>query len=263
MVFASGYRTSGPLFYLVHNLLSFLIVCLSQNSMGELSSPVVLNGTSKTNGVTNGTSKDATALDAALSQAWERYTTRNPGSLALYETTLNYMPGANTRTVIHAKPFPLTIARGHSHTVEDVDGHQYVDFLNEYSAGIYGHDPEPLKKAIARTIEDGWALGANNIHQTKLAKMLLERFSNSMDMIRFTNSGTEANLMAVGAALNFTGRKKVSRMSHKQPGRDTDVPTVTRIRPRLPWQRILFSLRLPRLPIQHEPALRLCTRTLQ
>jgi glutamate-1-semialdehyde 2,1-aminomutase len=92
----------------------------------------------------------------------------------------------------------------------DIDGHAYIDFLSEYSAGLYGHNPRAIQRAIALATDHGWALGGNNIHQTKLAKMIVERFGNSMDMVRFTNSGTEANLMAIGAALNVTGRDKVS-----------------------------------------------------
>ena len=47
--------------------------------------------------------------------------------------------------------------------------------------------------------------------EARLARLLVERFP-ALDLIRFTNSGTEANLMAIGAARAFTGRSKVMAM---------------------------------------------------
>lgn len=153
--------------------------------------------------------EEAPDLKAVLSQVHEDYTRSNPESLALYNASLSYLPGANTRSTIHALPFPLAMARGESCTLFDVDGHKYLDFLGEYSAGVYGHSCRPVKEAIVRALDDGWNLGAVNKYEGQLAKMLVERFSYSMDLIRFCNSGTEANLLALGAAINFTGKEKV------------------------------------------------------
>lgn len=154
--------------------------------------------------------RDDHDLASALRGAHARYIARNPISAAYHRSSLSCFPGGNTRSVIHALPFPLTFERGESHSLYTVDGHAYVDFLSEYSAGLYGHSPLEIRRAISRATEQGWALGGNNVYQTKLAKMVVDRFS--MDMVRFTNSGTEANLMAIGAALNFTGRSKAGVM---------------------------------------------------
>ena len=45
------------------------------------------------------------------------------------------MPGGNTRSAIHVDPFPLTMARGEGARLWDIDGHEYVDFLSEFTAG--------------------------------------------------------------------------------------------------------------------------------
>jgi glutamate-1-semialdehyde aminotransferase len=120
------------------------------------------------------------------------------------------MPGANTRSSIHAAPFPLTIARGESAFLFSVDGHEYLDFLGEFSAGIYGHSSTVIKEAVIEALSKGWNFGTKNIYEDQLARVLVQRFSNSMELIRFCNSGTEANMMAVGAAINFTRKKRVS-----------------------------------------------------
>ncbi|KAF2668309.1 putative glutamate-1-semialdehyde 2,1-aminomutase [Microthyrium microscopicum] len=149
------------------------------------------------------------ALQTTLESMQRRYANRNPKSLAFYNETLKHMPGANTRTVLHALPFPLTISHGQSTTLFSVDGHSYIDFLSEYSAGIYGHSNATIKAAIVKALDGGWNFGGKNQYEGELAKILVERFGNGMDMIRFCNSGTEANLMAIGAAIGFTGKQKI------------------------------------------------------
>ena len=149
-------------------------------------------------------------LRSLLQEAKDRYTARNSVSHDLFKSSLNYMPGANTRSVLHIQPFPITIARGESATLIDVDGHEYLDFLGEFSAGIYGHSSPVIKKAITDALDKGWNFGGKNEYEARLAKILVERFRYSMDSIRFCNSGTEANLMALAAAVNFTRKQNVS-----------------------------------------------------
>lgn len=148
-------------------------------------------------------------VEQVLKNVHREFTERNPKSLESFEANLPYMPGANTRTTLHSLPFPLTFVRGESCTLVDVDGHVYTNFLGEYSAGVYGHSCQTIKSAIMEAMDDGWNFGGLNKYEGKLAKALVERFSYSMDLVRFCNSGSEANLMAIGAALNFTGKTKV------------------------------------------------------
>ncbi|KIW64353.1 hypothetical protein PV04_09295 [Phialophora macrospora] len=148
-------------------------------------------------------------LQAVLDNVYKQYAESNPQSLDAYNRSCEVMPGANTRTTIHASPFPLTIERGESASLFDVDGHEYLDFLGEFSAGIYGHSSPVIKKAVVDALEKGWNFGTKNMYEDQLARALVRRFSNSMDLIRFCNSGTEANTMALGAAINITGKKKI------------------------------------------------------
>ena len=75
-------------------------------------------------------------IEAALAEAEEHYRARNPKSLAQHREACAAMPGGNTRSAIHVDPFPLTIARGEGARLWDIDGHEYVDFLSEFTAGI-------------------------------------------------------------------------------------------------------------------------------
>ena len=122
------------------------------------------------------------------------------------------MPGGNTRTTIHRQPFPLTIVRGEGARITDADGHEYVDFLGEYTAGLYGHSHTVILDAIHEALADGIVLGAPNRYESVLAEAVCARFS-SIDLVRFCNSGTEANLLALSLARAVTGRSAVLAFS--------------------------------------------------
>lgn len=145
---------------------------------------------------------------SALEAAEARYVQRNPESRRLHEERARVMPGGNTRSVIHVPPFPLTIVRGEGARITDADGHVYVDFLGEYTAGLYGHSHPVILEAIRTALADGIVLGAPNRYETQLATAICERFP-SVELVRFCNSGTEANLLALSLARVVTGRPAV------------------------------------------------------
>ena len=147
-------------------------------------------------------------IEAALAEAEELYRARNPKSLAQHRQACGAMPGGNTRSAIHVDPFPLTMAGGEGARLWDIDGHEYVDFLSEFTAGIYGHSHPAIRKAIDAALDGGLNFGAHNALEARFAAAICARFP-SIELVRFTNSGTEANLMAVSAARAITGRPKI------------------------------------------------------
>jgi len=148
------------------------------------------------------------ALEEALENARARYSRANSASLAAHLEAAAVMPGGNTRTVLFHTPFPLTMARGEGCRLWDADGHEYVDLLGEYTAGLYGHSHPAIRAAINEALDGGWNLGGHGRMEPQLARLICERFP-SIDLVRFTNSGTEANLMALGTAAALTGRRSV------------------------------------------------------
>lgn len=149
-----------------------------------------------------------TAIDQALTQAHQRFTDGNPESLRRFEAQTRYMPGANSRSVLFYAPFPLTIAKGEGAALWDADGHRYTDFIAEYTAGVYGHSAPEIREAVIEAMQGGINLTGHNLLEGRLAQTICERFPQ-VEQLRFTNSGTEANLMALTAALRFTGRRKI------------------------------------------------------
>jgi glutamate-1-semialdehyde 2,1-aminomutase len=148
------------------------------------------------------------ALDDAVAEARARYTQRRPRTRALHERAAGFLPGGNTRSVLYHHPFPLRIDRAWDAILEDADGHQYVDLLGEYSAGLYGHSHPVIVKAMTAALGEGISRGAHTRYEIDLAEAVCARFA-SVERVRFTNSGTEANLMAITAARAFTGRDAI------------------------------------------------------
>lgn len=147
-------------------------------------------------------------LDAALREAEERYAAANPASAARYAEACRSFPGGNTRTVLFYDPFPLSVARGEGARLWDLDGHEYRDFLGEFTAGLYGHSHPRILARLREALDGGIVLGAPNRYEVELAELVCARFP-SVERVRFCNSGTEANLMALGLARAATGREKV------------------------------------------------------
>ncbi|WGY00372.1 aminotransferase class III-fold pyridoxal phosphate-dependent enzyme [Nocardioides sp. QY071] len=154
------------------------------------------------------TGTTTTALQSALADAEERFGAANPRSHAAYIDAGRALPGGNTRTSLYYSPFPLAFASASAQHLTDLDGHVLTDFLGEYSAGLYGHSHPAIMRAARGALDAGIAYGGPNEHEGEFATLLAARFP-SVDLLRFVNSGTEANLMAIATARAVTGRSHV------------------------------------------------------
>lgn len=146
-------------------------------------------------------------LKQAVADARVRYVAANPLSEAADSRAEAVLPGGNTRTVLHFDPYPLTMSGGEGAELTDLDGHHYVDFVGEYSAGLFGHSDPVIRSAVCDALDKGMVMGAPTGYERELARLLCERFP-SLEQVRFCNSGTEANIWALTTAEHQTGRSK-------------------------------------------------------
>jgi glutamate-1-semialdehyde 2,1-aminomutase len=147
-------------------------------------------------------------LEDRLASLERRFLEKNPESKRIHAGASRVMPGGNTRSVLHGVPFPISFRTGAGVMLTSADGEQYIDCVSEYSAAMFGHSHPALQEAIQETLKDGFNLGGPNVYEAELAKHLCLRFK-SLELVRFCNSGTEANTMCLVAAMAYTGRKKV------------------------------------------------------
>jgi glutamate-1-semialdehyde 2,1-aminomutase len=90
----------------------------------------------------------------------------------------------------------------------DLDGNRYLDLLCNYSSLVHGHRFEPILAAVATALETGTVWPALHEPQLELAELLCERV-DSVERVRFCNSGTEAGMVAVKIARKYTRRSRV------------------------------------------------------
>src|SRR5499425_1283170 len=135
-----------------------------------------------------------------------------PGSrsAALWARAQHVMPGGNTRTTVHMAPYPPYAASGAGCWITDVEGDRRLDCLNNYTALVHGHAHPAIVEAATERLRRGTSFPMPTPEEIELASLIVERVP-SADQVRFTNSGSEAVMMAVKAARAFTGRPKIAK----------------------------------------------------
>ena len=159
----------------------------------------------------------AIAESATRTALIEAYRARTPRSAELFERATRVLPGGSTRTTVFAPPYPPYLASGAGIRVTDVDGNAYRDFLGNYTSLILGHAHPAVVAAVEAQVRRGSAFGAPGEVEVALAEVLVQRI-DSIDRIRFTNSGTEATMFAIRAARAFTNRPLVARFERAYHG---------------------------------------------
>lgn len=135
---------------------------------------------------------------------------RNPASRAQHERARAVLPGGSTRTILHHAPFPLTFVKGEGGTLIDADGHSYVDLVGDYTAGLLGHSERRVHAAVAEALATNTSVGGVHPAEIRFAELVCNRFGHQR--VRFTNSGTEANLMAITLSRIVTERSTIMVM---------------------------------------------------
>ena len=152
-----------------------------------------------------------TAARGTSSAIEEEYRRRTARSRALHERAARVLPGGSTRAATYFPPYPVYMDRGAGCRLVDVDGNEYLDYLNNYASLIHGHAHPQLVAALGKQAAHGTAHGAPVDAEIALAETIIGRVP-SVELLRFTNSGTEAVMCAIRAARAFTGRSKVLKM---------------------------------------------------
>jgi glutamate-1-semialdehyde 2,1-aminomutase len=103
---------------------------------------------------------------------------------------------------------PLFIKRAQGSKLWDVDGHEYIDYVNSWGPAIVGHAHPEVLQVIAEASRSGISFGAPTEAETTLAKVIISHVP-SIEMIRFVSSGTEACMAVLRVARAFTKRDKI------------------------------------------------------
>ena len=139
------------------------------------------------------------------------FVAHTPGSAAAYEAARALFPGGVTHDSRYVRPHPISVAHAAGARKWDVDGNEYVDYAGGHGALILGHAHPVVTQRIAEQLAKGTHYGANHALENRWGE-LVQALMPGAEMLRFTNSGTEATLMALRVARAATGRPKLLRL---------------------------------------------------
>ncbi len=105
-------------------------------------------------------------------------------------------------------PCTMFIDRAKGAYVWDVDGNKYVDYRLGYGPVILGHDYEPITRKIHQAEKYGAVYAAGHEMEIKVAKQI-RKLVPCAEMTRFSNTGTEATMVAIRVARAVTNRDKI------------------------------------------------------
>ncbi len=107
---------------------------------------------------------------------------------------------------------PLFIKSGKGSRLYDVDGNELIDYVNSWGPAILGHAHPEVVRKVRAVAENGFGFGAPTTLETELAKRIVEAF-DSIEKVRFVNSGTEAAMSAIRLARGVTGRDYIVKFT--------------------------------------------------
>jgi glutamate-1-semialdehyde 2,1-aminomutase len=146
--------------------------------------------------------------DGELGAIERSYLDRTPASAQLMQRASEFMPSGITRTLAWFAPYPIVFERGSGANVFDVDGHRYLDMFSNGLSLMHGHAYVPVDAALREALSRGTAWPGASDAQVDFAELLCNRVPGA-EQVRFTNTGTEATMLAVKLARYTSGRPVV------------------------------------------------------
>jgi len=138
------------------------------------------------------------------------YISKTQKSKEIYERAKKFLPAGVSYAIRHFEPYPFYTANAKGSKLFDVDGNEYVDFWLGHTALILGHSPPAVIEAVKRQLENGTHYGTSHELEIELAQQIVKMVP-SAEMVRFTNSGTEANMYATRLARTYASRNRIAK----------------------------------------------------
>ena len=107
---------------------------------------------------------------------------------------------------------PRFIERADGCYIYDVEGNEYVDYIDSWGPMILGHNFTAVKESVLKACEKGLSFGCATAIEVEMAEFICDHIPH-VDMVRMVNSGTEAVMSAVRVARGFTGKNKIIKFA--------------------------------------------------
>ncbi|MHB8868209.1 MAG: glutamate-1-semialdehyde 2,1-aminomutase [Thermoleophilia bacterium] len=129
-------------------------------------------------------------------------------SNALFTAAQRYLPGGVNSPVRAMRAVgrgPVFMERAAGPRMWDVDGNEYLDYVGSWGPMILGHLHPAVVEALQGALAKGTSFGTPSALEVEMASRLVDAVP-SVEMVRMTNSGTEATMSALRVARGYTGR---------------------------------------------------------
>jgi glutamate-1-semialdehyde 2,1-aminomutase len=138
------------------------------------------------------------------------YEKRTPGSRKAHKRAEERLPLGVASNYRAYYPYPIFVRDGKGGHLHDVDGNEYIDFNLCFGALLAGHCNPAVIRAVQEKLATGTMFGMPHDLEWELAEEICKRFP--VEMVRFSNSGTECTMHAVRLARAATGRDRIIKM---------------------------------------------------
>ncbi|MFZ0037504.1 MAG: glutamate-1-semialdehyde 2,1-aminomutase [Candidatus Acidiferrales bacterium] len=149
-------------------------------------------------------------MHEGLRKEIETYEKRTPKSREAHTKATKRIPLGVASNYRAYDPYPIFVKDGKGGRIRDVDGNEYIDFNLCFGALMAGHCHPAVIKAVQEKLATGTMFGMPHDAENALAEEICARFP--VDMVRFSNSGTECTMHAVRLARAATGRDRIVKM---------------------------------------------------
>ncbi len=154
---------------------------------------------------------DPGRIEQLLAEEWERFTATTGASGAHNVRASRTLPLGVTSSFQHWEPYPISIQSAQGAWLTDVDGRRLLDLSMGFGAMLVGHLNPTVVEHVERALKETGTLFVTPSPQaTDMSERFCRRFG--LDMIRFTNSGTESLMYAIRAARAYTQRKAIVKI---------------------------------------------------
>lgn len=133
----------------------------------------------------------------------------------LFDRAVKVIPGGVNSPVRAYGPIgmaPRFIERADGCYIYDVEGNEYVDYIDSWGPMILGHNFPEVKESVLKACEKGLSFGCATAIEVEMAEFICDHIPH-VDMVRMVNSGTEAVMSAVRVARGFTGKNKIIKFA--------------------------------------------------
>lgn len=138
------------------------------------------------------------------------YVSKTGTSKTLFERAKKVIPGGATYQIRLFGPYPFYSASAKGAKLIDVDGNEYIDFWLAHFSLILGHGHPEVVNAVKEQLEKTQHFGTTHELEIKLAEQVVKMVP-SVEMVRFSNTGTEATMYCVRLARSFTKRERIAK----------------------------------------------------